>query len=148
VRRIDPVSLVTPQLGAREVPNLGGIDDTDDMTSLVQLTRDAETISPGGLQTGVNPSDLLTDQPIQEMAPSIRRIRKALCAHLVATRHARVERIFGNVDTQQSVDHYPILPLRLFSKGLRLEQPCTQDLRSRASQDTVQSKQRSLENGA
>ena len=87
------------------------------MTSLVQLTRDAETISPGGLQTGVNPSDLLTDQPIQEMAPSIRRIRKALCAHLVATRHARVERIFGNVDTQYPVDHCPILPLRIFSKS-------------------------------
>jgi hypothetical protein len=31
---------------------------------------------------------------------------------------------------------------------LRFEQRCTQDLRSRASQDTVQSEQRSLENGA
>jgi hypothetical protein len=31
---------------------------------------------------------------------------------------------------------------------LRFEQPCTQDLRSRASQDTVQSEQRSMENGA
>jgi hypothetical protein len=43
VRRIDPVSFVAAQLGAREVPNLGGIDDADDMTSLVQCTRDAET---------------------------------------------------------------------------------------------------------
>jgi hypothetical protein len=33
------------------------------------------------------------------VAPSIRRIRKALCAYLVATRHARVEGISGNVDT-------------------------------------------------
>jgi len=91
--RIDRVSLVTPQFGAGEVPNLGRIDDADDMTSLVQLARDAETISPGGLQTGMNPSDFLADQPIQEMAPSVRRIRKALCAYLVATRHARVEGI-------------------------------------------------------
>src|SRR5215471_16119599 len=45
---------VTSQLRAREVPNLGGIDDADDMTNLVQLARDAETISPGGLQTAVN----------------------------------------------------------------------------------------------
>ena len=56
VRRIDPVSFVATQLGAREVPNLGGIDDADDMTSLVSVRRDAETIAPGGFQTGVNPS--------------------------------------------------------------------------------------------
>src|SRR5262249_53419957 len=73
--------------------------------------------APGRFQTGVNPSAPLGDEPIQEMAPSIRRICKALCAHLVAARHARVERIFGNVDTQYSVDHYPILPPRLFSKS-------------------------------
>ena len=59
VRRIDPVSFVATQLGAREVPNLGRIDDADDMTSLVQCARDAETIAPGGFQTGVNPWNLL-----------------------------------------------------------------------------------------
>jgi hypothetical protein len=32
----------------------------------------------------VNPLDLLADQPIQEMAPSIRGIREAPCTHLVA----------------------------------------------------------------
>src|SRR5438046_7819894 len=32
----------------------------------------AETITPGGFQTGVNPLDLLGNQPIQEMAPPIR----------------------------------------------------------------------------
>src|SRR5271169_992538 len=51
------------------------------------------------------------------MAPSIRGVRKAPCAHLVAARHARVERIFRNVDTQYSVDHCPILSLHLFSKS-------------------------------
>jgi hypothetical protein len=35
VRRIDPVSFVATQLGAREVPNLSGIDDADDVTCLV-----------------------------------------------------------------------------------------------------------------
>jgi hypothetical protein len=45
VRRIDPVSFVATQLGTREVPNLGGIDDADDMTSLVQRARDAEDYS-------------------------------------------------------------------------------------------------------
>jgi hypothetical protein len=35
VRRIDPVSFVATQLGAREVTNLSGIDDADDVTSLV-----------------------------------------------------------------------------------------------------------------
>src|SRR5207253_7841856 len=82
VRRIDPVSLVATQLGAHEVSNLGGIDDADNMVGLVQRTRDAETITPGGFQTGVNPLDLLGNQPIQEMAPPIRRIREALGAHL------------------------------------------------------------------
>src|SRR5580704_7906310 len=115
VRRIDPVSFVATQLGTREIPNLGRIDDADDMTSLVQRAGDAETIAPGGFQTGVNPSDPLGDQPIQEMAPPIRG--KAPCAHLVAARHARVERILRNVDTQYSVDHCPILSLHLFSKG-------------------------------
>jgi hypothetical protein len=46
VRRIDPVSFVATQLGTREVPNPGGIDDADDMTSLVQRAGDAETIAP------------------------------------------------------------------------------------------------------
>src|SRR2546425_4309901 len=55
VRRIDPVSLVATQLGAHEVSNLSGIDDADNMVGLVQRTRDAETITPGGFQTGVNP---------------------------------------------------------------------------------------------
>src|SRR6516165_6581446 len=72
VRCIDPVSLVATQLGAHEVSNLGGIDDADNMVGLVQRTRDAETITPGGFQTGVNPLDLLGNQPIQEMAPPIR----------------------------------------------------------------------------
>src|SRR3954447_1310357 len=72
VRRIHPISLVATQLGAHEVSNLGGIDDADNMVGLVQRTRDAETITPGGFQTGVNPLDLLGNQPIQEMAPPIR----------------------------------------------------------------------------
>src|SRR5437763_15748000 len=76
------VSLVATQLGAHEVSNLGGIDDADNMVGLVQRTRDAETITPGGFQTGVDPLDLLGNQPIQEMAPPIRRIREALGAHL------------------------------------------------------------------
>jgi hypothetical protein len=71
-RRIDPVSFVATQLGAHEVSNLGGIDDADNMTSLVQRTRDPETIAPSGFQTGVNSLDLLGNQPIQEMVPSIR----------------------------------------------------------------------------
>src|SRR4051794_2885539 len=58
---------------------------TDNMVGLVQRTRDAETITPGGFQTGVNPLDLLGNQPIQEMAPPIRRIREAPGAHLGVT---------------------------------------------------------------
>jgi hypothetical protein len=96
---------------------MGGIDDADDMTSLVQRAGDAETIAPSRFQTGVNPSDPLGDQPIQEMAPSIRGIRKASCAPFATTTHARVERIFGNVDTQYSVDQCPILLPRRFSKS-------------------------------
>src|SRR5207253_11169068 len=61
-----PSVLLRPQLGAHEVSNLGGIDDADNMVGLVQRTRDAETITPGGFQTGVNPLDLLGNQPIQE----------------------------------------------------------------------------------
>ena len=65
----------------------------------------------------MNPSHPLGDQPIEEMAPSIRGVRKAPCAHLVAARHARVQRVFGNVDTQYPVDHCPILLPCLFSKS-------------------------------
>src|SRR5271168_4636219 len=117
VRRIDPVSFVATQLGAREVPNLSGIDDADDVTSLVQCARDAETIAPGGFHTGVNPLDLLGGQPSKEMAPSISGIREAPGAYLVATRHAHVDCIFGNVDTQYPVDHCTILSLHIFSKS-------------------------------
>ena len=103
-------------------PSPGLADHSEDptgsrMTSLVQCTRDAETIPPGRFQTGVNPSDLLSDQPVQEMAPSIRGIREAPRTHLVAARYARVERIFRNIDTQYPVDHCPILSPRLFSKS-------------------------------
>jgi hypothetical protein len=42
VRRVDAVSFVAAQLGRHEVPNLGGIDNADDMTSLVQRAGDAE----------------------------------------------------------------------------------------------------------
>src|SRR5215468_10545417 len=66
----------------------------------------------------MNPSDLLGGQPIQEMAPSIRGIREAPGAHsVVAARHARVECIFGNIDTHYPVNHCPILPPRVFSKS-------------------------------
>src|ERR1700750_368322 len=51
------------------------------------------------------------------MAPSISGIREAPGAYLVATRHAHVDCIFGNVDTQYPVDHCPILSLSLFSKS-------------------------------
>src|SRR6202521_1705640 len=51
------------------------------------------------------------------MATTNRGVRKATCAHHVAASHARVERIFRNVDTQSSVDHCPILSLRFFSKS-------------------------------
>ena len=44
VRRIDRVSLVTSQLGAREVPNLGRIDDADDMSSLRTLNRSSSLL--------------------------------------------------------------------------------------------------------
>src|SRR5438045_7289604 len=66
-----PSVLLRPNLVRTKVSNLGGIDDADNMVGLVQRTRDAETITPGGFQTGVNPLDLLGNQPIQEMAPPI-----------------------------------------------------------------------------
>src|SRR5436190_3197726 len=115
VRRIDPVSFVATQLGAREVSKLSGIDDADHMTGLVQRTRNTKTIAPGRFQTGVNSSDLLGNEPIQKMVPPVRCICKALRAHLGAAGDARVERILGNVDTQYSVDHCLILPSRLCS---------------------------------
>ncbi len=71
-RRIDSVGFVATQLGAYEVSNLGRIDNADNMTGLVQRTRDAETIAPSGFQTGVNSLDLLGNQPIQKMVPSVR----------------------------------------------------------------------------
>src|SRR5258706_13302410 len=69
VRRIDPVSLDATQLGAHEVSNLGGIDDADNMVGLVQRTRDADTITPGGFQTGGNPLELMANPPVQRVAP-------------------------------------------------------------------------------
>ena len=147
MRRIDPVGFVATQLGAGEVPNLCGVDDADDVARLMQCARDAEAKAPGGFQTGVNPLDLLGDQPIKQMAPSMSGINEAPRAYFVATRHAYVECIFGNVDTQYPVDHCSTLSLYSLQQEPRFEQPCTQDLRSRASQDTVQSEQQSLENG-
>jgi hypothetical protein len=41
VRRIDSVSFIATQFGARKVSNLGRIDDADDMTNLVQCARNA-----------------------------------------------------------------------------------------------------------
>jgi hypothetical protein len=105
VRCIDAVSFVAPQLGPRKVPNLGGIDDADNMTRVVQCACDTQTIESSRFQTGMNTSHLPRDKPIQEMAPSIRGIREALCVRLVVARQTRVECIFGNVDTQFTVGH-------------------------------------------
>src|SRR5271170_3870272 len=78
------------------------------------------------------------------MAPPVRCICKAFGAHLAAAGDAHVERILGS--------RYPIFRRSLsypsissLQHELRFEQPCTQDLRCCASQDTVQSEQRSLE---
>jgi hypothetical protein len=54
VRRINAVGFVAAQLGTHEVANLGGVDNADDMTSLVQRAGDAEAKAPGRFQTGVN----------------------------------------------------------------------------------------------
>ena len=133
-RRIDPVGLVSTQLGAHEVSNLSGIDDADNMTDLVQRTRDAKTVAPGQFQTGVNSS----------MVPPVRCIRKALGAHLAAAGDAH-----ASVFLETSTANIPSITVLSFHSSLqhelRFEQPCTQDLRSCASQDTVQSEQRSLE---
>ena len=55
----------------------------------------------------------------------------------------------SSVFLETSIPNIPSITVLSFhfvsSRELRFEQPCTQDLRSRASQDTVQSEQRSLE---
>src|SRR5215467_4544768 len=96
----------------------------------------------------MNPSDLLGDQPIQEMAPSVRGIREAPGAYsVVAARHARVECIFGNIDTQ-----YTVITVLSFHLVYPARAPLRTTLYAgstpHASQDTVQSEQRSVENGA
>ena len=42
VRGIDLIGLVAPQLGAREVADLGGIDEADDVPGLMERQRDAQ----------------------------------------------------------------------------------------------------------
>src|ERR1700704_4258411 len=55
----------------------------------------------------------------------------------------------SSVFLETSIPNIPSITVLSFHlvclRELRFEQPCTQDLRSRASQDTVQSEQRSLE---
>src|SRR6476620_7879759 len=78
------------------------------------------------------------------MVPPVRRICKALGAHLGAAGDAHVERILGNVDTQYSVDHCLILPSRLCSTS-SASSNLVRRIYAHARPDTVQSEQRSLE---
>src|SRR3954470_17522498 len=113
VRRIDPISLVATQLGAHEVSNLGGIDDADNMAGLVQRARDAETITPGGFQTGVNPLDLLGNQPIRRWRHPSGEFVKLLVRTLV-----QLEMLTSSVFLQTSIPNIPsitVLSLHLIS---------------------------------
>jgi hypothetical protein len=61
----------------------------------------------------------------------------------------QLEMLTSSVFLETSIPNIPSVTVLSFhfvsEHELRFEQPCTQDLRSCASQDTVQSEQRSLE---
>src|SRR5271166_2144281 len=61
----------------------------------------------------------------------------------------QIAMLTSSVFLETSIPNIPSITVLSFHlvclRELRFEQPCTQDLRSRASQDTVQSEQRSLE---
>src|SRR5262249_7549933 len=83
------------------------------------------------------PSDLLGGQPIQEMAPSIRGIREAPGAYsVVAARHARVERIFG--DSYDSVfQHARREPFLDQAENARVGNPMLNEARQPFSDDFI-----------
>src|SRR3954465_14999605 len=59
VRGIDLIGLVAPQLGAREVANLGGIDEAHDVPGLMERQRDAQAVMSGRLQASMDLSNLV-----------------------------------------------------------------------------------------
>jgi hypothetical protein len=71
VRGIDLIGLVAPQLGAREVADLGGIDEAHDVPGLMERQRDAQAVMSGRLQASVDLSNLVLGQPGNQFAPAI-----------------------------------------------------------------------------
>jgi hypothetical protein len=110
VRGIDLIGLVAPQLGAREVADLGGIDEAHDVPGLMERQRDAQAVASGCFQASVDLSDLVLGQPGNQLAPAIGRIGETSGARFRAGQHA-------GVDLETSMPRTASVILRFFSLG-------------------------------
>jgi hypothetical protein len=142
---IDLIGLVAPQLRPREVADLSGIGDAHDVPNLMECERDAQAVAPGCLQTGVNLSDLVLAEPGKSGDASHRvNWRSSWSAPLCQPR-GWCRRCSWKRRCPVQRQSFQGFLFRSSQRRLRIDQPCTQDLRQNASQDTVQPKQRSLE---
>jgi hypothetical protein len=95
---IDLIGLVAPQLRPREVADLSGIDDANDMPSLMEGKRNAEAVASGCLQTSMNLSDLVLAEPGNQLMPPSSELAKLLERAFVPT-----PRLVSNVFLEASM---------------------------------------------
>src|SRR3954468_8277746 len=97
---IGPVGFVAAQLGATEVLDLGRINDTDAVSGIVEMKRQAIAVASGCLQAGmhlVNPEIL---QPAKQRLPTFSVVAEDLCATTRIPVQRDIELLLGNVDAK------------------------------------------------
>ena len=126
---IGPVGLVAAQLGAAKVLDLGRIDDTDAVSGIVEMERQAIAVASGCLQAGmhlVNPEIL---QPAQQSLPAFSVIAEDLGAAACVPVQRDIELLLGDVDAKPGGNgHFHVLGdiCKKSRAGSAVRQPCTQ----------------------
>src|SRR5208283_1413792 len=142
---IDLVGLVTTELGAGEVPDLGRVDHADDVTCVVQRQCYAKAMTPGRFHADVGLFAAYGLQPGQQPLPAIRIVLEGPGLLSLASRAVCIQGVLGHIDSNYRVTHF-LLPFQgMNTARLRVGPPCTRDQRSAASLDTVRHEQRSSE---
>jgi hypothetical protein len=106
---IDLVGLITTELGAGEVPDLGRVDHADDVTRVVQRQCYAKAVTPGRFHADAGLFAAHGLQPRQHQLPAIGAVGKDLGLLALASCAICIQGLLKHIDSNYRVTHY-LLP--------------------------------------
>ncbi len=154
---IGPVGFVAAQLGAADVLDLGRINDTDEVSGIVEMKRQAIAVASSCLQAGmhlVNPEIL---QPAQQSLPAFSVIADVWAQGPIRLARRRLFQFSAtsNFCLAMSMPSQAVMAMSMFSEMFaRSRGQCllfvnfVRRVRCDPPQDTVQSDQQSMGSGA